>query len=234
MTATAAMATYSPGQCTWYVAELASWLPAGMGNAADWLTAAQSKGLTTLPGSATPQAGDVAVWAPNTGGAYGDGHVAMVTGVSNGQVQVTEMNWGAAPGSTSAEYQTDSRSVDPSQISGYIVPPGSASTASTLGWENDIPIIGGVISGVEGAVSAGQLVANLLGDLTDPASYITVAWFVAAGVLAIMGIKLLTGKGPTVINIASQLGAATKGGYSGGAKAGGLAGDAEDVAEVAA
>ena len=89
-TAAAAMATYTPGTCTWYVAELAPWLPGGLGNAGDWLTAARAKGLTTLPATATPQPGDVAVWAPNSGGAYGDGHTAYVTGVENGMVQVIQ------------------------------------------------------------------------------------------------------------------------------------------------
>lgn len=56
--------SYTPGQCTWYVAGTNSWIPPGLGNAAQWLMNAPAKGLRT---GRTPEAGAVAVLEPGRG-----------------------------------------------------------------------------------------------------------------------------------------------------------------------
>lgn len=122
------LAGYASGQCTWYVAQLAPWIPGGytggnMGNAKDWAAHARGYGLSV---DTVPHVGDVAVWAANAGGALGDGHVAIVTGVQgNGNPIVSEMNWAGGPNNATT------RNVDANSaagIIGYIHPPAGATT----------------------------------------------------------------------------------------------------------
>lgn len=74
--------TYTPGYCTWYVKNARPNIPNGWHDASNWYGAAQSSGWPT---GAVPRVGAVA-WAK------GYGHVALVTGISGGNVIVTEMN----------------------------------------------------------------------------------------------------------------------------------------------
>lgn len=74
----------SYGYCTWYVKNIRSDLPTGLGNANTWYTRAQAMGL---PVGSSPRVGAVAT---TTSG--GLGHVAYVLAVSDGMVYVTEMN----------------------------------------------------------------------------------------------------------------------------------------------
>ncbi|WP_373808358.1 PcsB-like coiled-coil domain-containing protein [Streptococcus ferus] len=76
--------TYPVGQCTWGVKQLASWVGNYWGNAAQWASSAAAAGFST---GSTPVVGAVVVW----GGGYG--HVAYVTGVQGGQIQVMEANY---------------------------------------------------------------------------------------------------------------------------------------------
>ena len=108
---------YTPGNCTWYVSSLCPWIPLDLGNADTWLANAKAAGLTTTQ---TPAVGAVACWEADSGGAGADGHVAYVTGISGGLVVVTEMNWTEVLG------HIDTRSVPPANISGYILPPVTA------------------------------------------------------------------------------------------------------------
>src|SRR2546430_12645776 len=71
--------SYVKGQCTAYVASVATWIPPGLGNAKDWLHNAQLKGFAT---TTTPTVGSVVAYNP--GGNYdpANGHVAYVTAVA--------------------------------------------------------------------------------------------------------------------------------------------------------
>ena len=63
---------------------MASWVGNYWGNAAQWASSAAAAGFST---GSTPVVGAVVVW----GGGYG--HVAYVTGVQGGQIQVMEANY---------------------------------------------------------------------------------------------------------------------------------------------
>jgi surface antigen len=114
---------YTPGNCTAYVSSLCPWIPLDLGNADTWLDNAKAAGLVTTD---TPAVGAVACWAAGSGGAGADGHVAKVIGLSGGLVVVTEMNW------TDVLGQIDTRSVNPSNIAGYILPPAPAPQGVTM------------------------------------------------------------------------------------------------------
>lgn len=121
--------TYPQGQCTWWVASHFPWIGPYWHNAEQWLSSAVSAGLTV---GKTPLPNSVAVWGANMGGATGDGHVAIVTGIqANGLPIVSESNW------TYGTSAPDVRAVSAdsaSGIIGYIYPPGTAggSTDATL------------------------------------------------------------------------------------------------------
>ena len=128
--------SYTVGNCTRWVAEQASWIPAGLGNANQWLTNAQARGLPTAAANSVPPVGSVAVWG---GGAFG--HVAQVVSIIPGGFQVSEENW-------LGNGLTDIRNVTGSglhNLQGFILPPGGVS---------GIPVVGGV-------VGAAQAVANV-------------------------------------------------------------------------
>lgn len=75
--------SYTPGQCTWYVASRRS-IPATWGNAAAWLAGAKAEGFTT---GSEPRVGAIA-WTAR--GYYG--HVAYVEAVTPDGVVISEMN----------------------------------------------------------------------------------------------------------------------------------------------
>lgn len=114
---------YTSGQCTWYVASMAPWVLqyGNLGDAKTWAQRALANGAKV---SSVPYPGSVAVWGSNEGGAFSDGHVALVTGVQgNGLPTVSEMNW------TNGPFRSDSRNVDSKSdagIVGYILPPNDA------------------------------------------------------------------------------------------------------------
>ncbi|HEL1352024.1 peptidoglycan hydrolase PcsB [Streptococcus equi] len=76
---------YPVGQCTWGVKALAPWVGNYWGNGGQWASSAAAAGFRV---GGTPMVGSVVVW--NDGG-YG--HVAYVTGVQGGQIQVMEANY---------------------------------------------------------------------------------------------------------------------------------------------
>jgi surface antigen len=76
--------TYLRGQCTWYVAGRRQ-IPNNWGNARTWYGRAQSAGWSV---GTTPAVGAIA-WT--SAGWYG--HVAVVEGIGNGQVYISEMNY---------------------------------------------------------------------------------------------------------------------------------------------
>lgn len=93
--------TYSPGYCTWYVANK-RWVPGGLGNANTWYSRAQSRGLVV---SDVPAKGAIA-WASYIGGL---GHVAYVEEVyEDGTALISEMNM-------RGRYSFSKRVISPSQ-----------------------------------------------------------------------------------------------------------------------
>lgn len=108
--------SYTINNCTRFVAGALSWVPAGLGNANQWLARAQAKGLPTAGPTVTPPVGSVAVWGT---GAFG--HVAEVIGQVPGGFQVAEENFTGGLGAT------DVRTVTGSGLQGllgFILPPG--------------------------------------------------------------------------------------------------------------
>jgi surface antigen len=78
--------TYGYGYCTWYVKNVASWIPNGLGNANTWASRASSYGLST---GSTPRAGAVGT---TTRGSLG--HVVYVRSVNtDGTVNISDMNY---------------------------------------------------------------------------------------------------------------------------------------------
>jgi len=135
--------SYTVGNCTRWVAEQLSWVPAGLGNANAWLTNAQARGLPTIGPTSAPPIGSVAVW--NTG-AFG--HVAEVVGQIPGGFQVSEENWLGLG-------RTDVRNVTGSALSGlqgFILPPGGVS---------NIPVVGGIVGAASAPLTAAEAVAGL-------------------------------------------------------------------------
>lgn len=114
-------AAYTWGNCTAGAAQLASWIPGGLGNAIDWLTNAKAKGLPT---SSTPVVGAVAVF----GRAYGpDGHVAVVRQVNaDGSFVVQEMNYIGLN-----KWDTRLLPAAANGLLGFILPPAGAALTSS-------------------------------------------------------------------------------------------------------
>lgn len=143
LNAIGAALSYTVGNCTRWVAEQLSWVPAGLGNANQWLSGAQARGLPTIGPSSAPPIGSVAVW--NTG-AFG--HVAEVVGVIPGGFQVSEENWLGTG-------VTDVRNVTGSALSGlqgFILPPGGVS---------GLPVVGGLAAGATAAAGLPEAIAGL-------------------------------------------------------------------------
>lgn len=76
--------TYVPGNCTWYAKNRRPDLPNRMGNASSWYSSAKSAGYTT---GTTPKAGAIGVSFRGS-----MGHVVYVESVSDGQINISEMN----------------------------------------------------------------------------------------------------------------------------------------------
>lgn len=140
----ASLASYAWGQCTYFVAKTLGWVPAGLGNAENWLANAQKKGYKT---TANPTVGSVVVYGP--GGLYSSlGHVAVVTAVnpSNQTFTVEEGNFGGGPGST------DTRVSTLANVEGFILPPagqgqGGASFTPAPAPGAGVPVLGTGILG---------------------------------------------------------------------------------------
>ena len=142
--AVGAALSYTWGNCTRWVAEQLPWIPAGLGNANQWLDRAKGMGLPTLPAGAAPPIGSVAVF--NTG-AFG--HVAEVIGQIPGGFQVSEENWLGLG-------RTDIRDVTGPALSGlqgFILPPGTD--------PSKIPVVGGLVGGAQAALGLPEAIAGL-------------------------------------------------------------------------
>lgn len=136
---------YIADQCTAFVKASLSWVPAGLGNAQDWLSNAAAQGFQT---GSTPAVGSVAVWSGSqVGNAFG--HVAEVVGLlPGGGIQVAEENW-LNQGSGTA----DIRDVSGAQLpEGYIYAPSGATVPGLSGLNSLGSNIG---NGLTSAVSSG-------------------------------------------------------------------------------
>jgi hypothetical protein len=121
----ASVASYTWGQCTYYVAQTLSWIPAGLGNAANWASNAAAKGLKV---TSTPSVGSAVVWGPGQG--YSSvGHVAVVTSVNpNGSFTVSEMNYQGVD-------KVDTRVVNTLRgVEGFIQPPNGSAPVNPALW----------------------------------------------------------------------------------------------------
>jgi CHAP domain len=173
--------SYTFGNCTRYVAEKYSWIPAGLGNAKDWLANAQAKGLTI---SNIPVPGAVAVYGSGIGPF---GHVAAVEGVNpDGTFNVSEMNFDA--------FNTvDRRTSTMKNVIGFILPPGSTATTSNFpglpGGFQPLPFLPGTdaAAGIANSITAiSNGVGPILKWVTTPANWWRVG-FVGVGVAMIIG-----------------------------------------------
>lgn len=72
--------TYFAGQCVWYIKNIVPWVQNGWGNGNEWVYKSGHRV------SAVPAVGTVAA-------AIAYNHVALVTGVSGNNVEITEMNF---------------------------------------------------------------------------------------------------------------------------------------------
>jgi len=85
--------SFSPGSCAWYAASVRPDIGSRVvGNAANWIFAAQRSGLDT---GDTPAPDAIVVYQPGVQGAWGAGHVAHVLAVDPDGVHflVQEMDY---------------------------------------------------------------------------------------------------------------------------------------------
>ena len=142
LSAAGAALSYAWGNCTRWVAEQASWIPAGMGNAFQWLGSAQARGLPTIGPTTAPPVGSVAVWGQSPSMPFG--HVAKVVAQTAGGFQVSEENWLGLG-------RTDIRSVTGlGGVAGFILPPGGVAGAA-----------GAVAGAAGGALGLPQAIADV-------------------------------------------------------------------------
>lgn len=76
---------YVKGYCTWYAKSKRPDLPNNLGDARLWYSRAQAQGI---PVGSAPKVGAIGV---SFEGYYG--HVVYITGISGGNVTLSEMNW---------------------------------------------------------------------------------------------------------------------------------------------
>lgn len=155
--------SYFLGQCTYWAAKIASWIPAGLGNADTWVANAKAKGFSISP---IPVKGSVVQYA--AGPDYSSfGHVAVVTAVDPGGsgFTVSEMNYKGVG-------VVDTRHSSMADVVGFILPPGTA-----------VPQQG---VGVAGAASPGEFeqILSMLGLNANDA--LIRAGLILAGMLLIL------------------------------------------------
>lgn len=107
-------ATYTAGNCTWYVAHRLSWVKGGWGNAYQWTAAARRAHLST---SRYPVDGSIVVYGHGDG--YSSlGHVAIVERVHSSETfDVAEMNYTGLG-------LVDRRTSNMHGVDAFILPPG--------------------------------------------------------------------------------------------------------------
>jgi surface antigen len=200
---------YAAQQCTAFVADVVSWVPAGWGNAGDWLSNAQKAGYTV---SKTPTPGAVAVYLPNQGGASPTGHVAVVKSVQpNGLPVLEEANWSYP--TNNGIGQADTRAATPTTApSGYITgPPGG--NLDTSGGGIDFGILQQIAgaAGPPGSSSVIGGVGTATNNLTDlnpidilknlPTAIVSALGDALAGMVVTLGQAVAAFLGTTVTDV---------------------------------
>lgn len=194
-------ASYVWGTCTWFVAETFSWIPAGLGNAKDWLANAQKKGLQT---ESTPHVGDVVVYGAGHGYDPNYGHVAIVTAVNPVSTRmgptftVEEMN---AKGLDVVSTRTSTMA----DVLGFIKPPSASSGNSTT---QDCS----QYNSIDPRLYICMLQQTISGTESEVGKWVVrIGLFVAGGILLIIGLVVLFR--PQIEAVQAKVGdAATKAG----------------------
>lgn len=141
--------SYVIGQCTDFVESTLSWVPNNLGNAADWLSNAQSRGLQT---GSTAHPGDVVVYG--AGGGYSQyGHVGVVQAVQD------SAHFTVAEGNFKGPGIADTRVSGYGDVLGFIRPPAGLSAAQQGRGSS-----GGILSGI------GETLGSGLHDTTSNAT----------------------------------------------------------------
>lgn len=155
--------SYAWGNCTYFVAKTLPWIPAGLGDAYQWLANARAKGLQT---SSVPVVGSVVVYGQGNG--YSQfGHVAVVQSInSDGTFVVSEMNFLGLN-------KTDTRTSTMKDVAGFILAPGTTSSSSIPTFA---PPSDPVTALVNSVVNAGN----------NFSKYVTQGAFVALGILVVL------------------------------------------------
>ena len=109
-------ATYSFGECTWYVAHTLAWIPGSLHDGGDWAANAAARGYRL---TMVPTVGSAVCYGRGDG--YSTfGHVAVVIAVySTTSFLVSEMNFVAWD-------QVDQRVSNMHDVVAFILPPGAA------------------------------------------------------------------------------------------------------------
>ena len=111
---------FPAGQCTWYALGRRPDLTGIVaGNASRWLEAAAGRALE----GTRPRVGALAVWAPDTGPAASEGHVAYVAAVHGDRLLLDDSNWTPTPQSPSLEVHEHWVPAGP--VEGYIYVPAA-------------------------------------------------------------------------------------------------------------
>lgn len=169
-------ASYTFGNCTYYVAKVLDWVPAGLGDAKDWLANAQAKGLPTTN---IPTPGSVVVYGAGQGMSP-FGHVAIVQSLNgDGTFNVSEMNFAGFN-------QVDTRRSTMSDVQGFILPPGGSADAGSqfMASSGGFTLPGTNIQIGSGSVPFFTGLGTITGWLTDNRNWWKLG-FMAAGTLMI-------------------------------------------------
>lgn len=172
-------ASYAWGWCTAFVAEQLSWVPAGWGNAIDWLDHARSQGFRI---SQTPVAGSVAVYGTD----YSPlGHVAQVLSVNaDGTFKVAEEAFKGVG-------ITDTRTSTMHGVLGFILPPVDAVAGAIGNAAGSAASGAGNLANIIPGVSQAEAVGNFLGWITQRETLIRGALIVVGIVVAVIGLRIL-------------------------------------------
>lgn len=171
---------YFVGQCTDGVAMLLSWIPSGLGNAYQWYSNAQSKGLPTTTNVNNVVPGSVVVFNQSFPGSGGEGHVAVVNSYnqSTNSINVTEMN--ATAGVGKYDTQNYNLSAVGQYIEGYILPP-SGTTPYNPGGSNNA------------GNSLGSSIWSALGTALEPDKQVLFYILIGIGVFMLVMVLVAAG-----------------------------------------
>lgn len=175
---------YFLGQCTAWVADNLGWIPAGLGNAGQWLANARAAGLPT---GSVPAPGAVVEYAP--GGGYSSfGHVGIVKSVDpgTGTFQVSEQNY-------TGPFQTDVRTSTMADVAGFIYPPGTNPQALNLAGQFNFPV-NAATTALKSSIPLFDL-PGFPGGIGAPADTLWRAGLVIVGAILILAGLIITFKG---------------------------------------